>query len=151
MLTRIQGGVNRIQDRLGDDGAQGEQKFGTFAGVYTPTILTILGVIMYLRHGQVVGNAGFGGAIVIVLLAHIITITTGLSVSSVATNTRVGAGGATSDPPAQRTGELEPSATRVTSRPACEQRAGSRAPGTVRPRRAACRRRVLGTPAGRGS
>lgn len=64
------------------------------AGVYVPTILTILGVIMYLRHGQVVGNAGLGGAIAIVLLAHIITITTGLSVSSVATNTRVGAGGA---------------------------------------------------------
>jgi len=94
MLTKMQGGVNWLQDRLGGGEAQGEQKFGTFAGVYTPTILTILGVIMYLRHGQVVGNAGLGGAILIVLLAHIITITTGLSVSSVATNTRVGAGGA---------------------------------------------------------
>jgi amino acid transporter len=78
---------------LGGD-AEEDQKFGAFAGVYTPTILTILGVIMYLRHGQVVGNAGLLGAIVIVLLAHIITITTGLSVSSMATNTRVGAGGA---------------------------------------------------------
>ncbi|MGD8404405.1 MAG: amino acid permease [Anaerolineales bacterium] len=65
-----------------------------FAGVFTPTVLTILGAIMYLRTGWVVGNAGLGGAIVIILLAHIITISTGLAVSSVVTNTRVGAGGA---------------------------------------------------------
>ena len=32
--------------------------FGTFAGVFTPTLLTILGVIMYLRLGWVAGNAG---------------------------------------------------------------------------------------------
>ncbi len=49
---------------------------------------------MYLRLGWVVGNAGLLGAIAIILLAHVITITTGLSVSSMATNIRVGAGGA---------------------------------------------------------
>lgn len=94
-MASLQERLAWIQTRFGPSGEnQGVQKFGTFAGVYTPTILTILGVIMYLRHGQVVGNAGLGGAILIVLLAHIITITTGLSVSSIATNTRVGAGGA---------------------------------------------------------
>ena len=46
---------------------------------------TILGVIMYLRTGQVVGNAGLLGALLIILLAHVITISTGLAVSSVAT------------------------------------------------------------------
>jgi len=35
-----------------------DQKFGTFGGVFTPTVLTILGVILYLRLGWVVGNAG---------------------------------------------------------------------------------------------
>jgi len=35
-----------------------QQKFGTFLGVYTPSILTILGLIMYLRFGWVVGNVG---------------------------------------------------------------------------------------------
>ena len=69
------------------------KKLGTFAGVFTPTILTILGVIMYLRLGWVVGNAGFGGALVIIFLAKMITITTGLSIAAIATNTRVGAGG----------------------------------------------------------
>lgn len=94
MSAESAGVFSRVRDNLGGGGEEGEAKFGTFAGVFTPTILTILGVIMYLRHGQVVGNAGLGGAILIVLLAHIITVTTGLSVSSVATNTRVGAGGA---------------------------------------------------------
>ncbi|MCA9974101.1 MAG: hypothetical protein KC413_00070, partial [Anaerolineales bacterium] len=70
------------------------KKFGTFAGVFVPTVLTILGAIMYLRLGWVVGNAGLLGTVLIILLAHIITISTGLAVSSIATNIRVGAGGA---------------------------------------------------------
>jgi amino acid transporter len=70
-----------------------KKKFGTFAGVFTPSILTILGVIMYMRLGWVVGNAGLIGAIVIIIIAHIISVSTGLSVSSVATDKKIGAGG----------------------------------------------------------
>ncbi len=70
-----------------------KKKFGTFAGVFTPSILTILGVIMYMRLGWVVGNAGLIGAIGIIVLAHLIAVTTGLSVSSVATDKKIGAGG----------------------------------------------------------
>jgi len=70
-----------------------KSKFGTFAGVFTPSILTILGVIMYMRLGWVVGNAGLIGAIIIILIAHVIAVTTGLSVSSVATDKKIGAGG----------------------------------------------------------
>jgi solute carrier family 12 sodium/potassium/chloride transporter 2 len=70
------------------------KKFGTFGGVFTPDVLTILGVIMYLRLGWVVGNAGFLGAVVIILLAKSVTICTGLSMSSITTNIRIGAGGA---------------------------------------------------------
>ena len=69
------------------------KKFGFFAGVFTPSILTILGVIMYMRLGWVIGNAGLIGAIAIILIAHVIAITTGLSVSSVATDKKIGAGG----------------------------------------------------------
>lgn len=83
-----------ITEKLIKEESQHSVKFGTFSGVFVPTVLTILGVIMYLRTGWVVGNAGLGGAILIILLAHVITISTGLSVSSVVTNTRVGAGGA---------------------------------------------------------
>lgn len=72
----------------------GAGKFGTFGGVFTPDVLTILGVIMYLRLGWVVGNTGLIGAIGIIILAKAITITTGLSMSSITTNIRIGAGGA---------------------------------------------------------
>ena len=68
--------------------------FGTFAGVFTPTTLTILGVIMYIRQPWVVGNAGVLGALAIVFLAVAITLTTALSLSSITTNIRIGSGGA---------------------------------------------------------
>lgn len=69
-------------------------KLGTFLGVYTPTVLTILGLMLYLRIGWVVGNAGILGAIGIVVLANAITLATALSMSAIATNMRVGVGGA---------------------------------------------------------
>ncbi len=69
-------------------------KFGTLNGVFLPTLLTILGAVMYLRTGWVVGNAGLLGGLLIILLANFITISTGLSVSTIATNIRVRAGGA---------------------------------------------------------
>lgn len=72
---------------------ESKQLFGTFEGVFLPTLLTILGAVMYLRTGWVVGNAGLLGAISIIVLANIITLCTGLSISSIATNIRVGAGG----------------------------------------------------------
>ena len=69
-------------------------KLGTFYGVFTPSILTILGVVLFLRTGWVVGNVGLVPALAIVALAHLITLSTGLSVSAIATNMKVGAGGA---------------------------------------------------------
>ncbi len=49
---------------------------------------------MYLRLGWVVGNTGFVGAVLIILLAKTVTICTGLSMSSITTNIKIGAGGA---------------------------------------------------------
>ncbi len=68
--------------------------FGTFGGVFTPTLLTILGVIMYLRMGWVVGNAGLLGAWLIIIISFAITLCTALSMSAITTNIRIGAGGA---------------------------------------------------------
>lgn len=67
--------------------------FGTFQGVFTPTTLTILGVILFLRHPWVVGNAGIIGALLIVVLSVAITLFTALSMSSMTTNIRIGTGG----------------------------------------------------------
>ena len=74
--------------------AERRPTLGTFLGVYTPTVLTILGVIMYLRTGWLVGHLGLARTLIAVLLAHAITVVTTLSFSSVATNIRVGAAGA---------------------------------------------------------
>ncbi len=69
------------------------KRFGTFLGVYTPSVLTILGVMMYLRFGWVLGNTGLPIALLIVLMASSITFVTGLSASAIATNMKVGVGG----------------------------------------------------------
>src|SRR6056297_465839 len=67
---------------------------GTFGGVFTPSILTILGVIMYLRFGWVVGNAGLLGTLLIVTISTGITFLTALSIAAIATDQRVRVGGA---------------------------------------------------------
>ena len=69
-------------------------KFGTFGGVFAPCVLTILGVIMFLRFGQVVGESGLYYALGIILAAKLITVLTTFSLSAVATNTRIEGGGA---------------------------------------------------------
>ncbi|MDR3094101.1 MAG: amino acid permease [Bacteroidales bacterium] len=68
------------------------KKFGT-APVFFTSISTILGAILFLRFGYAVGNMGFWGAILIILLGHTITIPTALAISEIATNTRVEGGG----------------------------------------------------------
>ncbi len=70
------------------------QKLGTFLGVFTPTVLTILGVILYLRTGWVVGQVGLLETLAIVVIANVITLVTTLSFSSMATNMKVRGGGA---------------------------------------------------------
>ncbi|WP_138430831.1 amino acid permease [Fodinibius saliphilus] len=65
-----------------------------FGGVFTPSILTILGVIMYLRFGWVVGNVGLLGTLLIVTLSVAITFLTALSIAAIATDQRVRIGGA---------------------------------------------------------
>lgn len=69
------------------------KKFGAFGGVFTPSILTILGVIMYLRLPWIIGQAGLWATLGIILVAHVISLSTGLSVASVATDKQVHTGG----------------------------------------------------------
>jgi len=66
---------------------------GTFAGVFTPSILTILGIILFLRLGYVVGSTGLGRALLIIGLANVITVLTTISLAAVATNLKVKGGG----------------------------------------------------------
>ena len=79
---------------MGENEEKQGYAFGTFKGVYTPSVLTIFGVIMYLRFGWVLGNVGLTGTLLIVTIATSITFFTGLSISAMATNMKVGVGGA---------------------------------------------------------
>ncbi len=76
---------------IGSPSATG--RFGTLTGVFVPNILTILGIILFLRMGYVVGQGGLWNALAIVVIANIISLLTGLSLSVVATNMTVRAGG----------------------------------------------------------
>ena len=66
---------------------------GTFGGVFVPSILTILGIILFSRLGYVVGSAGLGRTLGILLIANTISILTSLSLSAISTNIRVKVGG----------------------------------------------------------
>ncbi len=66
---------------------------GTFAGVFTPSILTILGLILFRRLGYVVGAAGLAWSLAIIVLAHLISTVTSMSLAAIATNLRVKKGG----------------------------------------------------------
>ncbi len=67
-------------------------RFGT-APVFFTSLSTILGAILFLRFGFATGTLGFWGAILIIILGHLITIPTALAISEIATNTRVEGGG----------------------------------------------------------
>lgn len=71
-----------------------QRRFGAFSGVFLPSLLSILGIILYLRLGWVVGSAGLGGALQILIAAHLISGITSLSLASIATGRTVGVGGA---------------------------------------------------------
>lgn len=68
-------------------------RLGTFAGVFTPSVLTILGIILFLRLGDVTGAAGLARALGMVALANLIPVLTSVSPSAAATNLRVKGGG----------------------------------------------------------
>jgi amino acid transporter len=87
--------TNRSRDgqRLMPGASDTAGKLGTFAGVFTPSVLTILGLILFLRLGYVVGNSGLARALAIMLLANAISVLTSLSVAAVATNLKVKGGG----------------------------------------------------------
>ena len=69
-----------------------QRKFGT-APVFFTAISTILGAVMFLRFGYAVGNVGFIGTMVIILVGHAVTIPTAMAIAEIATNQKVEGGG----------------------------------------------------------
>ena len=69
-----------------------KKEFGTLP-VFITAVSTILGAVLFLRFGYAVGTVGFWGAMVIILLGHLVTIPTAFAISELATNKRVEGGG----------------------------------------------------------
>ncbi|KAJ8410677.1 hypothetical protein AAFF_G00186340 [Aldrovandia affinis] len=70
------------------------QKLSTFFGVVIPTLLSMFSVVVFLRIGFVVGQAGLYQAIAMFLVAYFIISLTVLSVCAISTNGALDAGGA---------------------------------------------------------
>uniref|UniRef100_A0A3Q1I902 Solute carrier family 12 member 7a n=1 Tax=Anabas testudineus TaxID=64144 RepID=A0A3Q1I902_ANATE len=68
-------------------------QMGTFIGVYLPCMQNILGVILFLRLTWIVGTAGILETFAIVSMCCICTLLTAISMSAIATNGVVPAGG----------------------------------------------------------
>ncbi|XP_035241544.1 solute carrier family 12 member 9 isoform X2 [Anguilla anguilla] len=69
-------------------------KLSTFFGVVIPTLLSMFSVVVFLRIGFVVGQAGLYQAIGMFLVAYFIISMTVLSVCAISTNGALDAGGA---------------------------------------------------------
>lgn len=75
------------------DQSQVPRKLGTWDGVFVPVSLNILGIILFLRFGFVLGQAGLIGAIVLLVISYTIDALTSTSISAISTNGVVRAGG----------------------------------------------------------
>ncbi|CAL8404327.1 unnamed protein product [Boreogadus saida] len=67
---------------------------GTLMGVYLPCLQNIFGVILFLRLTWIVGTAGIAQSLIIVFMCCLCTMLTAISMSAIATNGVVPAGGA---------------------------------------------------------
>ncbi|MBN1257282.1 MAG: amino acid permease [Planctomycetes bacterium] len=85
--------ANRKSTAIKNGGLAERNRFGTFGGVFTPSILTILGVILFMRANFVLGETGIMGAVIILLIAKSITFLTSLSIAAISTNMQVRGGG----------------------------------------------------------
>uniref|UniRef100_H3BA36 Solute carrier family 12 member 2 n=1 Tax=Latimeria chalumnae TaxID=7897 RepID=H3BA36_LATCH len=74
--------------------SSGIVKFGWIKGVLVRCLLNIWGVMLFMRMSWIVGQAGLGFSILIILMATVVTFITGLSTSAITTNGFVRGGGA---------------------------------------------------------
>ncbi|XP_061881166.1 solute carrier family 12 member 2-like isoform X1 [Entelurus aequoreus] len=80
--------------RAAKEAKGGMIKFGWVKGVLVRCMLNIWGVMLFIRMSWIVGQAGIGLTIAIILTASLVTTITGLSTSAIATNGFVRGGGA---------------------------------------------------------
>ena len=72
----------------------GTHKLDTFSGVFVPTSLNVLSILMFIRFGFVLGQAGFLAMFAMLVVAYLINLLTTMSISAIASNGTVRGGGA---------------------------------------------------------
>ncbi|CAG9856533.1 unnamed protein product [Phyllotreta striolata] len=72
---------------------KGQIKFGWIQGVLLRCLLSIWGVMLFLRLSWVVGQAGIGEAILLIVTTTVVTTITALSMSAISTNGVIKGGG----------------------------------------------------------
>nr|XP_015209855.1 PREDICTED: solute carrier family 12 member 7-like [Lepisosteus oculatus] len=95
--TNLTQGVIEHEEAENEDGVKKKAvkspQMGTFIGVYLPCMQNILGVILFLRLTWIVGTAGILESFAIVFMCCACTMLTAISMSAIATNGVVPAGG----------------------------------------------------------
>lgn len=72
----------------------GTEKLNTFSGVFVPTSLNVLSILMFIRFGFILGQSGVVGMLAMLSAAYLINLVTTMSISAVASNGTVRGGGA---------------------------------------------------------
>jgi len=67
--------------------------FGTWDGVFTTCVMNMVGVVIFLRTGWMVGYAGIGLSLLIVLLSFLIALSTVMSAVAICDRCDIGKGG----------------------------------------------------------
>jgi solute carrier family 12 (potassium/chloride transporters), member 9 len=80
--------------RLKGGGTSDSIKLGTFEGVFMPTTLNVMSILMFLRFGFILGQIGILGMLFLLILSYAIDLLTTLSISAISTNGTVRGGGA---------------------------------------------------------
>ncbi|KAF9977577.1 hypothetical protein BGZ73_005560 [Actinomortierella ambigua] len=68
-------------------------KLGTFSGVFIPCVLSIWGIILFLRFGFIIGQVGVVGTMVMFVVGYLIDVLTTFSLSAISSNGTVRGGG----------------------------------------------------------
>ena len=72
----------------------GTEKLDTLSGVFVPTTLNVLSILMFIRFGFILGQGGVFGMLALLVGAYTINLVTTMSISAVASNGTVRGGGA---------------------------------------------------------
>ena len=60
-------------------------KLSTLGGVFTPSLLTILGLVLFLRLGFVTGNVGLAKMLLILAMSTLVSLLTTISLAAIRT------------------------------------------------------------------